>query len=881
MELKQYQQDVIEDVEHYIDILSTTGDCSKAYSELWNHKGYYSGENGVKSYVDTFHGVPDICLRVPTGGGKTFIACAALKKIFDGMPRINKLVLWMVPSTAILDQTIKNLKNPRHPYRERLNEDFHGQVGVYDIEELLGGRNFNPEIIQDQLTICVLSYSAARTNNVDNRRMYQQCGALYPFHKITQDQPRELGEPPTLMGVINTLSPVIILDESHNAGSALSKKMLASMNPSFLLELTATPNKDSNKISIVSAGTLKKNNMVKIPIIVYGRPNVNYVLSTTIDYRNTLEDAAIDEYKKTGRYVRPIALIQAQSELGEESITYTKIKEKLIEIGIPKEQIAVKIAEKDELKNVDLLSENCPIRYIITINALKEGWDCSFAYILSSVAKKSSKVDVEQFVGRILRQPGARRFENPILNMSYVITSSDKFKQTLESMADSLEMIGFSKKDVKETTIEDYFTEENSADDNTSIKNDDSSAYLEIDPELIKGLVGDTGNKPIGDYNPAVMNAIEKGSFRIDPELVKKMGEEYETEHKNSDNQQGGEFMKYKRKTRMNPEYMDDALSVKIPYFMYLKKSGLTGETVPALLSPEILTKGINLALMNKEIDFAQTEIDAGKWETSADGSELKYSKLTRDEIQYQQETFKEIDSKDDSAVIRMKKDLVDILDKKNGIDRANLDAFVGSIVDSMSIDTLNNCRKNLGTFSEKIWDKIQEHIKKYRIDKFRDLLKTSQLTIDYGNKKNFYQFPIEIDPREAGKVPCKKSLYEKYNEVSLMESRILGKIDGSDNVLWWHRIAPRNDGEFHLNGPINHYPDFIARTKSGTIVLIEAKGIQLNNLDTKLKIEIGAAWEYITHDPKFKYFMVFEESDNIPEGAISADKLSDYLNRL
>ena len=70
-----------------------------------------------------------------------------------------------------------------------------------------------------------------------------------------------------------------------------------------------------------------------------------------------------------------------------------------MDAGIPAEQIAIRTADVNELKNTDLMSPNCPIRYIITVNALKEGWDCPFAYILASLANKTSQVDVQQNLG--------------------------------------------------------------------------------------------------------------------------------------------------------------------------------------------------------------------------------------------------------------------------------------------------------------------------------------------------------------------------------------------------------------------------------------------------------------------------------------------------
>ena len=77
------------------------------------------------------------------------------------------------------------------------------------------------------------------------------------------------------------------------------------------------------------------------------------------------------------------------------------------------------------------------------MNALKEGWDCPFAYILASLANKTSQIDVEQILGRVLRQPYTRRFQkNPTLNMSYVLTSSNDFKNTLDKIVRGLNSAG-------------------------------------------------------------------------------------------------------------------------------------------------------------------------------------------------------------------------------------------------------------------------------------------------------------------------------------------------------------------------------------------------------------------------------------------------------
>ena len=86
--------------------------------------------------------------------------------------------------------------------------------------------------------------------------------------------------------------------------------------------------------------------------------------------------------------------------------------------------VAIKTSEKDELKDMDhvggLFSPECPIRYIVTKQALQEGWDCSFAYVLAVLANPASKTALTQLVGRILRQPDGKKTGNRALDESYV-----------------------------------------------------------------------------------------------------------------------------------------------------------------------------------------------------------------------------------------------------------------------------------------------------------------------------------------------------------------------------------------------------------------------------------------------------------------------------
>lgn len=448
MILKDYQATAIQNLEDFLHLLDENKSISKSFEKFWALRDVI-----VKPpYQNNIAGVPQVCFKVPTGGGKTLMATASLKSIFSALPTIHsKVIVWLVPSDTILTQTYKNLSDVNHPYRQRLNSDFNSQVEIYNKQQLLAGENFSPNQVANQLSILVLSYDSFRTSNKEGRKAYQQNGQLQPFISQFGNDEELLADADetSLIQVIRHYKPVVIVDESHHATTSLSLEMLKNFNPCFVLELTATPKESSNVIAYVPATRLKNAGMVKLPVIVYNRHTQEEVISDTIEFRNRLEQISQTEN------IRPIILFQAETQGRGERSTFDRIKAELIQIHrIPAEQIAIKTADINDLKNIDLMSQDCPIRFIITINALKEGWDCPFAYILASLANRTSPVDVEQILGRILRRPFTKNFSEELLNMSYVFTSSADFRQTLDKIVTGLNAAGFSEHEYRAVDIE-------------------------------------------------------------------------------------------------------------------------------------------------------------------------------------------------------------------------------------------------------------------------------------------------------------------------------------------------------------------------------------------------------------------------------------------
>jgi hypothetical protein len=168
-------------------------------------------------------------------------------------------------------------------------------------------------------------------------------------------------------------------------------------------------------------------------------------LDAAIDRRNELEEIARVEQQETGEYIRPIMLIQAQNRSKYyDTITIDAVKDFLLtDKSVPTHYVAIRDSEHHEIDNIDLFEPDCEIRYIITVKALGEGWDCPFASVLSSVAHKRSTLDVAQILGRILRLPNAEEKTHNELNVSYVFTSSSDTEKTLQSVIEALQGYGY------------------------------------------------------------------------------------------------------------------------------------------------------------------------------------------------------------------------------------------------------------------------------------------------------------------------------------------------------------------------------------------------------------------------------------------------------
>lgn len=901
MELKNYQKLVLKDIDAYLDALMNTGGINAAWMEYWTGKGMCGDGRGatalpigVQPYHDDLGGVPNVCIKVPTGGGKTFLAASSVKAVFDKLPTgKTKFVVWLVPSDAILTQTIANLSNPNHPYRQRLNRDFGGCVNVYTKEHLLNAQNFKPADVMENLSIAIFCYASIRANpkSKDDKKIYQENGNLLGFADMFNDKELLLADTPdtALLQVIRQMNPVVVVDESHNAKSELSIAMLKNLNPSFVLSMTATPTKRSNIISYVNARELKKENMVKLPVVVYNRPDRKSVIHDAVKLRGVLEAAAKREGRSLLRPaitdaincvppIRPIVLFQAQPKTGEDSATFERIKAKLVAMGIKAEEIAIKTADKDDLKTVDLMAANCPIRYIITVNALKEGWDCPFAYVLASLANKTSQVDVEQIVGRILRQPYARKHGEKLLNMSYVLACSADFQTTVKSVVEGLNGAGFSASDYRmaesvepestvasvpvQTTLEEFAQSQPAGQPDTEMEDDLS----DVPDELIEiPKHNDIGAVAMPDV---VISHI------INAAVVQ--GDEYEQKIKETSDDDlsisGGAEVKIQH---MQPEFAAEAEQLEIPQFMVQDDAGMFGgDDGLVLLKDRELLDGFTLSAMDAAVPFNPTLSGAVRVDISESGDVMpKCKQLSKSELEYfsSQLATKSTDDRMKALVEMAATQLdekIDFCVKKEIVD------YVARVVQQLSSSVRDQLSVELlPSFVQCVRDKIDSLAKQHKRTAFNEKINQNAV-LCHPN----YKLPKTIQPTSTVAY-IEKSLYTgEYDDMNSDETTVIQGVVGKDNVKWWHRIKDRRG--FCINGFMNHYPDFMVLTDKGNIVMVEVKGSHLDGSDSQTKAMLGQQWAS-NAGQKYKYFMVFLKDGDAVPGALKIDAFLNTIEKL
>lgn len=739
--------------------------------------------------------VPNAVLKVPTGGGKTYLAINALSAIFGRWLNKNTgFVLWIVPNEAIYSQTLKRLKDRGDPYRQMLDRAAAGRVRILEKTDRLDARD-----VDSQLCVMLLMLQSANRDTKDTLKMFRDRGDVSGFTPSGGDQKAhgelkaaidnldvyDLAESvvqwacikDSLGNALRIIRPVVVMDEGHKATSELAFKTLYDFNPCFVLELTATPHdvepkggkaphpgRYSNVLVEVSGVELDKEGMIKMPLNLDTRQGTDWkaTLNAAIEQLNVLQREA-DEFRgQTNRYIRPIMLIQVERTGADQRasghIHALDIKDWLLKTGFDEAQIAIKTSETNDLnqpENQNLLSPTNRIRAIITKQALQEGWDCPFAYVLCSLAANNNLNAMTQLVGRILRQPDAMKTGRALLDECHVITHQAATGDVVAKIKDGLQKDGLG--DLIIQVKQDAGT--TGASVTRTIQRRDAFSLTDI--YLPKVLTIENGQARDLDYDTDILAAIDWRGF--DPRFIADAIPE---------NVQAAE----RQVQRLSIVDTDEQIAAQAV--------GFAPEQMR--FDPAYAVRLICDIVLNP---FVGREIVGGL-----------LAELTA-----------------------------------RGFDDAKLGALSSRIVDEL--------RRALDTARTDLAEKI-----------FKDSVAAGRVQFRLRLDSKNWRMPFQMETNQAPDArpmlnrsggPLVKNLFSPlyYDELNGDERAVAGYLDDETTLKWWHRNVARS--QYGLQGwkRAKVYPDFIfavqRQDKGDRLVVLETKGDQLDNLDTAYKRDL------------------------------------------
>lgn len=796
-----------------------------------------------------FPSIPQACIRIPTGGGKTLLAAHAIERaarLYVGTPA--PLALWLVPSNAIRTQTLEALKTPGHPYREALLEYYPAdRLTVLDIAECeqLRAQDFGGRTI-----VAVGTIQTLRVDNTASRDVYAYKEAFEPhfsslpvaewFEPIGE---RDLEAQPYLtrtdLGKVkrsfaNLLAyyrPVVIVDEAHNARTDLSFEVFRRIRPACLIEWTATPASEQNVLYHVSAQELKAEHMIKLPIVLSPHPNWQEAVRDAVLARDRLAADAARERE----YIRPLVLFQADAKDGE--VPVEALKSHLTgDLHIEARRIAVATGSERGLEGVNLFDRACPIEFVITVEALKEGWDCSFAYVFCTVQNVRSAKDMEQLLGRVLRLPYAQRSATETLNRAYAQVCSPSTAAVAGQLTDRLVAMGFEELEaaqfIQPQLGADLFSAQQgqppAVETMVAVPESVAKAIAAAAPGAVSvaRVEGATQVTLRGVLPQAAIDAGVAAVPKRDRDAVERQLERHQARAQAAvaPSQRGAPF-------------------AAVPQLCV----AVQGELI--LLEPDLLGELSAFSLAGQPADLPgfSKAADERPYLIDVERGQLK---IQQDQTEYSLD----LDTAHEGV---RREDVIRALDrrvKRDDVLQADMIGWLGRMLDGLTARgiELTHAARHLNQLAETVAKRLSGLAQQGRHAAFQQALFS-----EGGNARLSDYFVFRFDPNIyparwsfAGRYVFSKHFYplpgELQEDLAQEETACAIEIDSLPEVEIWVRNLERQPAlSFWLPTSTDRfYPDFVVQLKEGRVLVVEYKGAHLfNNDDSKEKRDIGKVW--------------------------------------
>lgn len=861
-QLKNYQLDTLRALETFLENSRLSGNPQKAFEDFVSA----NPTDSMQQYRNRqgMDGVPYVCLRLPTGGGKTVLASHAIQVAARAyMEEEFPVVLWLVPTNTIRAQTLEALKQSDHPYREAINVAFDGQVSIFDIAEVT---RIRPKDIESRVCVVVGTLQTLRVKNTDGRRIYAHNENFEPhFAKIPEgalglEKDEEGNVKLSFVNILHFHRPLIIMDEAHKAGSRLSTEVVERINPACVVEFTATPTM-GNVLYRVSPSELKAEEMVKLPFMLTEHSNWRNAVNRGVTERRSLEKTA----KSDIDYIRPIALIQAEPQ-GREA-TVDVIKQHLIENeNVAKASIAIATGTQRELDGINLFDKRCPIKYVITIEALKEGWDCSFAYVFCSAQQVRSNVDIEQLLGRVMRMPYAQRRKIDELNRAYAHVISPGFAMAAKEMHDMLMNMGFEDTEARDSVVYKQGAFEGFEDTPLGkVAKEPPPLVVEVteqpDFDKIKSLDHERVQvEKVGDvYRMKVTGPITRDQAE---ELVKAVSKK--------EQQQVRRTVTIHRETFQRERTLyEQGVGFAVPLLGVMVEGDLE------LASPDLCLELHGWDLMDYPAQFEGNEFvyndEAKTFEFDIKGNKVEY--VLSDEAPIFQRGYIS-DKWDEPRLVRwLDRELHKMgegVEFRQEVMMEFIRRCVASLLNSGDFDLLSLVRAKF-----LLAKALHEKIGRYRTQASE---KGFQATLLDGGAMVETSFSFSFDFQKnaysaAGALYCGSYKFRKHYygndrirdlKDGSEEFRCAQALDSAKEVKHWVRNLPwGKEASFRLPTSSDYfYPDFVAELDDGRLLVVEYKGRHIQDTaDTREKENIGKLWE-VKSDGKCLFLLGVNEDD-------------------
>ena len=843
MKLKQYQIETLAVLRRFLEE-ARVGGPKGAYELITGEEeqvrrlGRYSGTYKALAGLPN---VPYVCLRLPTGGGKTMLGAHAVAIARDAWVEKDwPLVLWLTPTKTIRIQTAEALKKPRHPYRQALDEAFDGRVRVFDIADFA---HIRPHDIRDNCCLVVGTIQALRVTDTEGRKVYAHNENLQPHFTAQRTIPAGLerlesgGAKFSFANLLHLHRPLMIVDEAHNAVTGLMRVTQGRVNPSAIIEFTATPRPNSNILHSVTAQDLKREEMIKLPIVLAEHVSWQNAVSEAVNARAKLAQTAVDE----ADYLRPIVLFQSQKK--NEEVTVAALKNYLIDIErIPEDRIAVATGAQRDLDGIDLFDPACTVEHVITVEALKEGWDCSFAYVFCSVARIRSAKDVEQLLGRVLRMPYAARRKDNTLNRAYAFLSEPNFGDAARALVDKLVTMGFEEEEAHKNieSAQPQLNLDGGLFGQREVSKPVFRFAVSATPELLDGLME---RDDIAVHETKNGKADISVNGYVSEKLVSEIADLLPAAERNGFDEA---VARYRVKVQLQFSPAERGEQIVIPRLM----TDVQGELDFA--DTDLFMESHDWSLLHHsarldEGEFAIRET-AHIFEIDLDGRSVTYRFASEEE-----QLALDIDLEGWTAEA-----LVLWLDgqvRQDDIGQQELLRWLSDLVGhlmrtrGMHISALMRCKFIL---ARKIRDKIDNIRQEERRQIFEKCLfgPEAKPTVSFDTAFRFQEGIYRDRPRYRGHWKPRKHFLEYVPAFDGSEDgeefQCAQALDSLKEVKFWLRNVARDPASFWLpTATDKFYPDFVALLEDGRMLIAEYKGERdIHSDDTREKRMIGELWE-------------------------------------